>query len=258
MNYVEEYVNKVISYVSADEYTLKRLSEDLVSHIYEASADGDIEKTIARMGSPKDMAQELMDSIYQEKGEVVRELVNAKAQIQEQNRYSHYEFKSKARIFGIPLVHVNFSRNRFFSKGVAKGIIAIGNISVGVLSIGGLAFGGLCIGGVGAGLISLGGIAIGLLLAIGGAAIGAFALGGLAVGIFAFGGCAIASHIAIGGYASATVAIGGTAKGLHTISTGGTSLNTGMVAASEARSLILQAYPNIWGYLVNIVTSIFA
>ena len=62
-----------------------------------------------------------------------------------------YEYKSKATIFGMPLVHIaqGFTPEGRFR--VAKGFIAIGNVAVGVIAVGGVAIGiyavgGLCLG----------------------------------------------------------------------------------------------------------------
>ena len=46
-----------------------------------------------------------------------------------------YEYKSKAEVFGLPLVHVSFKFSPNRRPVVAKGIIAIGQFGVGVLSI---------------------------------------------------------------------------------------------------------------------------
>ena len=79
-----------------------------------------------------------------------------------------YEYKSKARILGIPLVHVASGIDPQTGRLlVARGIIAVGNVSFGVLSIGGIAFG----------VVSLGGLAFG----VGGQKIEGELLGGHAV-----------------------------------------------------------------------------
>lgn len=46
-----------------------------------------------------------------------------------------YEYKSKAEVLGLPLVHVSFKYGPNFRPVVAKGIIAIGQFGVGVLNI---------------------------------------------------------------------------------------------------------------------------
>lgn len=125
----------------------------------------------------------------------------------------HYEYKSKRTLFGLPLVHIRLGHR---GMGVAKGILAIGNVAVGVFTLGGFSFGLFSVGGLSFGLLfSLGGWAMGAL-AIGGLAVGLFAMGGGAFGMYAAGGGAIASEIAIGGSAHAPLAIGQTAEGALT------------------------------------------
>lgn len=125
----------------------------------------------------------------------------------------HYEYKSKRTLFGLPLVHIRLGHR---GMGVAKGILAIGNVAVGVFTLGGFSFGLLSVGGLSFGLLfSLGGWAMGAL-AIGALAVGLFAMGGGAFGMYAAGGGAIASEIAIGSSAHAPLAIGQTAEGALT------------------------------------------
>lgn len=110
--------------------------------------------------------------------------------------YWGYEYKSKTRLLGLPLVHIAKGIDSKTGRPrIAKGVIAIGNISLGILSLGGIAFGGITFGGVSLGLASIGGVAIGGL-AFGGMALGAFfALGGMALSfMYAIGGLAIAPH----------------------------------------------------------------
>ena len=114
------------------------------------------------------------------------------------------EYKSRATLLGLPLVHVAFGG---ISEGTPKPAKAIGWIAIGDLSFGVL----LSIGGVAVGGIALGGISCGLL-ALGGGAAGVVALGGAAFGWMAAGGAAVASHAAIGGLAIASdYALGGLA-----------------------------------------------
>jgi transcriptional regulator with XRE-family HTH domain len=144
---------------------------------------------------------------------VVEELKENKGYLR---RQGPYEYVSKTRVWGLPLVHVKFSR---FSRtpGIAKGIIAIGDVALGVVSIGGFALGLLSLGGISLGLLlSLGGLALGAF-ALGGVAIGLIAFGGAAVGVYAFGGAAIASELAVGGAAVGRVAVGSAPQGDYTL-----------------------------------------
>lgn len=175
----------------------------------------------------------------------------------------HYEYKSKATLFGVPLVHINYGRGKVY---IAKGIIAVGNISIGLLSLGIFALGGISIGVLSAGLISLAAFSLGLLLAVGGVAAGTFAMGGVALGIFAFGGlamgmfsvggAAIASRIAIGGYANAHIAIGNVARGAYTILVEDNQFS--VIYADQVRALIHQEYPGLWRPIVEWLVCLFA
>jgi transcriptional regulator with XRE-family HTH domain len=173
----------------------------------------------------------------------------------------HYEYKSKRRLFGMPLVHIRFGHGIHR----ARGVIAIGNIATGLVSIGVVSLGVVGIGALSLGLISIAGFALGLLAAAGGIAAGAFAFGGVAMGVvtlggfslgvYAAGGCAAASKIAVGGYASGHVAIGDIAHGVRTLTPGNDGLAG--VSASQARSLIEQEYPGLWKPIVDWMTMFF-
>lgn len=104
-----------------------------------------------------------------------------------------YEYKSKAEVFGLPLIHIagGIDRGTGLPR-VAKGIIAIGNFAIGLIAIGGIALGGLTIAGIGLGIVVLAGIAFGV-----------FAFGGIAVGVLSAAGV-IAISI---GYAFGVLAI---------------------------------------------------
>jgi serine/threonine protein kinase len=118
-------------------------------------------------------------------------------------------FRSQRTLWGIPLVHVATGPDPVTGgRGVAKGIIAIGDIAIGGLafgavaiggiSFGGASIGGLAFGGAALGLLALGGLAIALITALGGGAIGTIAVGGGAVGYYAFGGVAFGVHTVSG------------------------------------------------------------
>ena len=101
------------------------------------------------------------------------------------------EYRSKATLFGLPLLHVAMGFDPATGKKrIAKGIFAIGDVAIGVVAMGGVAMGGLCFGGCALGLFGCGGMAA-ALLAVGGVAVGGFAFGGMAVGGVALGGVAL-------------------------------------------------------------------
>lgn len=126
----------------------------------------------------------------------------------------HYEYRSKAHIGSLPLVHINLGRGMYR----AKGVIAIGNIAMGLISFGVIGLGLLSLASISLGLIAMGALAFGGL-AVGGVALGFFAVGGVAIGVYTIGGVAIGSEIALGGYARGDVAIGHSAHGTVTAMT---------------------------------------
>ncbi len=89
-----------------------------------------------------------------------------------------YEYKSKQRVLGLPLVHVAFGRDEKGKMRVAKGIIAIGQFALGVFTIAqfgvGAVFGlgqfviaPIAVGQFALGLVALGQFGIGLLYGAG-------------------------------------------------------------------------------------------
>jgi hypothetical protein len=102
-------------------------------------------------------------------------------------------YESKRKLLGLPVISIASGSNpeRNEDRGLAIGIIAVGDVSIGVLSFGGLAFGVLSVGGASFGLASVGGLSIGIL-ALGGAAVGLLAaVGGVAIGYNVVGEVAI-------------------------------------------------------------------
>ncbi len=126
---------------------------------------------------------------------------------------TYFEYKSKATLFGVPLVHINIGLGRV-AKGILSvglcsvGVFSFGLLSLGVLSLGVLSLGLLALGSISAGVLAMGGVAFGLVIAFGGVAIGTFAFGGCAIGAFSFGGYASGSYIAVGGHATGGIAFG--------------------------------------------------
>lgn len=124
----------------------------------------------------------------------------------------HYEYVSRFRFLGLPLLHVNIGFGMYRAKGFfAIGVLSAGFFSIGIFSLGlfalglfalGLAaFGVFVAGGAAAGSVALG------LAAFGAIAVGVHAMGGIAVGWLAFGGLAM-GHIAAGGWAQGWLALG--------------------------------------------------
>lgn len=180
----ERYINSVVNNIRCNGKTRKKIKEDLLSHIQVKSQETGENDPWKLLGDPHEVAKEFRENLS----------------IKEDYR-SEYEYISETRVFGWPLVHINYRRNGF-----ARGIIAVGGISVGVVSVGGISIG----------LLSLGGFSLGLLIALGGFAgsLG-IALGGATISYYmSIGGLAIAKHFAIGAYAQANIAVGDTVKGI--------------------------------------------
>src|SRR5687768_7360157 len=100
-------------------------------------------------------------------------------------------YRSKATLFGLPVIHIAMGPKNGEMRGKAKGIIAIGDVAIGGIAIGGMSCGVVAIGGLSVGVCAVGGVGIGLLAGVGGAAVGALAAGGGAVGGLANGGGAV-------------------------------------------------------------------
>ena len=100
-------------------------------------------------------------------------------------------YRSRATLFGWPVIDLAVGPKDGQLRGHAKGVIAIGDIATGGIAVGGVARGVVAVGGLAIGLFSLGGGALGLISATGGFAIGGMAAGGGAVGLLATGGGAV-------------------------------------------------------------------
>lgn len=251
MNKIDLYVQDVLDNILADEKMKERIKSDLTLQLNEACETEDVDVVLAGMGSPAEVAREFMDSIYENKSEIIDDLIREHRKVR-QMRSGIYEYKSKATLFGLPLVHVKV--NRYGGKPcVAKGILAIGTISIGIVSIGAIPIGILSIGGAAIGVISLGGLALGLLLGIGGFSAGALAIGGFAAGLGAVGGFAL-GEIAVGGYARGTVAIGAKVWGKYTLVTHHLDAET----KQAVFSLIKTAFPGLPDWIAQLFASIEA
>jgi hypothetical protein len=248
MDRIKSYVNEVLSYIIADNRMKKRIRDDLLSQLNEAANTEDIDSVIGRMGDPKDVAREFMDSIYDDKSEIFEEIMSDRSD-NAMFIKRIYEYKSKRTVFGIPLVHIKISR--YGRPSVAKGIIAIGTISIGIISIGAIPIGVISLGGLALGLVTFGGASIGLLLALGGFAAGAVAIGGITLGLGAIGGIAI-GKIAIGGVAKGTVAIGDEVFGDYVLKIN----HLGPETSAEVVAVIRSAFPNLPDWIINLISGI--
>ena len=160
--------------------------------------------------------------------------------VDELTRYiKGYRYTSKRKIAGIPLVSICFSR-RLGRDGIAKGIIAIGNMAIGVVSIGALSFGMISFGALAFGALAIGAFSVGLA-AWGALAVGVFAFGTAAVGIYSAGVAALGKEIAVGVSAMGETAIGETAKGTHCL-----LYESGVTTGIQVEQFLEDTNPHLW------------
>ena len=123
----------------------------------------------------------------------------------EASRKLSYEYRSKATLFGLPLLHMAIGVNpatgrQRSARGIIalgsapRGVIAFGDVAVGVVACGIVSFGVVSISVVAVGVVALGSAAVGLLLAVGGVAMAPVAMGGAAFGYYASGAIAAGMH----------------------------------------------------------------
>ena len=141
-------------------------------------------------------------------------------------RYRGRVFRSRATLFGLPLIDINCLDPVLTAgsggagpapggRGTARGWIAIGDDARGILlAIGSKACGLIALGGRTLGVFSFGGVAAGIV-AFGGVALGVIGFGGLAVGGLAVGGLGVGWQACGGGAVAWDVACGGGAVALH-------------------------------------------
>jgi len=67
-----------------------------------------------------------------------------------------YEYKSSNTLFGLPLVHIAFGRDKRGKLRTAKGVIAIGQFARGIITIAQFGYGVICIAQFGVGFFCLG------------------------------------------------------------------------------------------------------
>jgi predicted Ser/Thr protein kinase len=123
----------------------------------------------------------------------------------EVSRKLGFEYRSKATLFGWPLLHVatgvdpSTGRTRV-AKGIIamgaspRGVIAFGDVAVGVIACGVFCCGPIAIGVVSMGIFALGSVAVGLFWAMGGVAAAPVAIGGAAFGYYANGALVWGRH----------------------------------------------------------------
>ena len=162
-----------------------------------------------------------------------------------------YQYTSKTKIAGIPLVSIRFSR-QLGRDGIAKGIIAIGNVAIGVISLGACSFGIISFGSIAVGLLAIGALAFGLA-AWGAVAIGVVAFGASAMGIYSAGASAWGQEVAVGVSAMGKTAIGETVKGTHCLTIG-----QGVTTGAQIEHFLEDTNPNLWKPLRDMLTAFAA
>lgn len=240
---IQGFINDVIAGIVVDDKLQGRIAQDLRSHITEASLSQSVDQVIDKMGDPTEVAREFMDSIYEDKSEVIERLIRERLKVN-QLLADYFEYRSKIQLFGIPLVHIKFRRHVKTKPGIAKGVVAIGNRAVGAVAVGRFCCGGICFGLAPVGLVAVGLLSAGVF-ALGSLAVGVVALGGFVFGLGAFGGFAF-GLIAGGGFAHGVVAMGG-----HMV--GKFILTTNPASPEQIKALIRQAYPRIGDWILNIL-----
>jgi hypothetical protein len=107
-----------------------------------------------------------------------------------------FEWSTRFRVFGIPLVSVAFGTDERGKTRVAKGFVAVGQFGFGAITVAqfgvGILFG---IGQVTLGLAAVGQFALGLLVGAGQVAGGTFAIGQFVAGIYAMGQMGWATYL---------------------------------------------------------------
>lgn len=250
-NKFENYADKVVRLVGCNKATGKKIKEDIYNTLMEKQTESGISDPYELMGVAEEVAKEFRENLN-ELDEVSELGTDDYGKCRYRNSYIRiydYEYKSKTKLFGLPLVHIVGGiggRPR-----LAKGIIAIGPAAVGVVAL----------GAVSMGVLSLGGISLALLLALGGVSISAYAaLGGVAISyVISFGGLAIAKHIAVGGMAIADIAIGGYAKGVIAVCQDNGSaqyLFREPVNYKEVMDTINKVYPDLKGFKLSVLKTI--
>jgi hypothetical protein len=94
-----------------------------------------------------------------------------------------YEYKSKATLLGLPLVHIAFGRDKNGKLRTARGILAIGQFARGVVTIAQFGYGVICIAQFGVGILGVGQVIL-ALAAIGQFPIALYAIGQIPVALF--------------------------------------------------------------------------
>lgn len=169
----------------------------------------------------------------------------------------HYEYKSKHKLFGLPLLHINIGIGPHRAKGIiaigvaATGLVSIGLASFGVISLGLATLGLLAIGIFSLGCFSAGAVTIGMIAA-GAVAIGIMTFGAVSVGGFAFGALSIGGYVAVGEHAYGGIAIAMTHANGNILTVISESDSVLQYNREEVISAIDQYVPKFWILFISI------
>ncbi len=108
-----------------------------------------------------------------------------------------FEWKTKAEILGLPLIHIAIGYNKETGRlHVAKGIIAVGQFGIGLITIAQFGIGILFVfGQFTAGILAIGQIAVGIYFGLGQLATGMTAIGQLALGHYVLAQVGYGAHV---------------------------------------------------------------
>jgi hypothetical protein len=108
-----------------------------------------------------------------------------------------FEWRTKAEIFGWPLIHVAIGRDpRTLKLRVARGVIAVGQFGIGLITVAQFGFGLLFgLGQLVGGYVAVGQLALGLRFALGQFAIGLTAIGQFAIGRYVLAQIGFGTHV---------------------------------------------------------------
>lgn len=112
-------------------------------------------------------------------------------------KYRGFEWKSNARLFGWPLVHVAFGRRKETGRlMVAQGVVAIGQFAVGFITIAQFGIGFLfALGQFVCSPIAVAQVALGIIFGLGQVATGITAVGQIAFGKYVLAQWGIGEHL---------------------------------------------------------------
>lgn len=235
-------ISKLIALSELFQVSLDYLLKDYLDEENERLSAENSDRDWRQEGQKRSENRRAEDSRQQEDNLRLEEMVD------ELTRYIRgFQYTSKTKIMGIPLVSVRFSRHPG-RDGVAKGIIAIGNFAIGVISIGAGSVGIISFGAISLGILTIGALAVGVA-AWGALAVGVITFGATALGVYSAGVVAVGKEIAVGVSAIGKTAIGETVTGEHCL-----NYERGVTTGLQIKQFIDQTNPHLWKPLKDILT----